>query len=103
VKGSVMAASIEELTVDYEENGRLKVKEIGKEPLTKGVWTTILFKYKEWNFPKEAYGPMKYTIRRYKKVNGNYLPQSKFNISGEKQAKQVVEVLARWIEEGETE
>jgi hypothetical protein len=43
------------------------------------------------------FGPEKVTIRRYKKVGGAYRAQSKFNISGEKQAKEVARVLESWF------
>jgi hypothetical protein len=96
-----MASDINDITVDYEENGVLKVKELDKEILTKGAWATIVFKYKNYDWKKEDYGDTKYIIRRYRKVEGEYKPQSKFNISSNKQAKLVVEVLQKWLDEEE--
>ena len=96
-----MASEINDITVDYEENGVLKVKELDKEILTKGAWATIVFKYKNYDWKKEEYGDTKYIIRRYRKVEGEYKPQSKFNISNSKQAKLVVEVLQKWLDEEE--
>lgn len=96
-----MASDINDITVDYEENGVLKVKELDKEILTKGAWVTIVFKYKNYDWKKEDYGDTKYIIRRYRKVEGEYKPQSKFNISSNKQAKLVVEVLQKWLDEEE--
>ncbi|MBN2281660.1 MAG: hypothetical protein JXQ65_13850 [Candidatus Marinimicrobia bacterium] len=92
-----MAENINDITIDYEENGIKIVKEIDKEVLSKGAWTTIIFRYQDWNRSTEEYGPDKYSIRRYKKVNGTFRQQSKFNISSEKQAAQLVEILSRWI------
>ncbi|MCI5143930.1 MAG: hypothetical protein D3923_00015 [Candidatus Electrothrix sp. AR3] len=94
-----MAADIEEISIHYEEEGLVIVKELDKEVLTKGAWTTILFRYQEYNRTKEAYGPEKYTIRRYQKRNGQYLPKSKFNISSADQARKVIQTLSKWIEE----
>ena len=96
-----MASDINDITVDYEENGVLKVKELDKEILTKGAWATIVFKYKNYDWKKEDYGDTKYIIRRYRKIEGEYKPQSKFNISSNKQAKLVVEVLQKWLDEEE--
>ena len=96
-----MASDINDITVDYEENGVLKVKELDKEILTKGAWATIVFKYKNYDWKKEDYGDTKYIIRRYRKVEGEYKPQSKFNISSNKQAKLVVEVLQKWLDKEE--
>ena len=96
-----MASDINDITVDYEENGILKVKELDKEILTKGAWATIIFKYKNYDWKKEVYGDTKYIIRRYRKVEGEYKPQSKFNISSNKQAKQVIDVLQKWLNDEE--
>ncbi|WPD24138.1 MAG: hypothetical protein Q3M24_10685 [Candidatus Electrothrix aestuarii] len=94
-----MASEIDEITINYEEEGLQIVKELDKEVLTKGAWTTILFRYQEYNRSKEEYGAEKYSIRRYQKRNGQYLPKSKFNISSTKQAKHIIEILSKWTEE----
>jgi len=94
-----MVADADEISINYEEDGTLIVKELDKEILSKGAWTTILFRYQDFNRSKGEYGPEKYTIRRYQKRNGQYLPKSKFNISSAKQAKKIIETLNKWIEE----
>ena len=96
-----MSATAEELTITYEEDGIETVKELDKEILTKGAWATIVFKYKNYDWKKEEYGDTKYIIRRYRKVEGEYKPQSKFNISNNKQAKLVIDVLQKWVDEEE--
>ena len=92
-----MAETVEELTVQYEEDGQVTVKELDKKVLTKGAWSTIIYRYQDWNRTKEEYGPDKYTIRRYQKRNGEYMPKSKFNISSADQAKSIIEALQEWI------
>lgn len=96
-----MAAQVEELTMDYEENGILLVKEVDKEILSKGAWATVLFRYQKWDAAKEAYGADSYMIRRYRKLQGNYVPQSKFNISSPKQGRKIVDKLSEWLAEVE--
>jgi len=91
-----MAETIEELTVNYEEEGVLVVKELDKEVLSKGAWTTILFRYQDYDKGTQEYSPDKFTIRRYQKRNGQYQAKSKFNISSIAQAQKIVEVLTRW-------
>ena len=50
-----MAETIDELTVNYtDESGQQIVEEIDKEVLSKGSWTTILFRYREWDRKKEV-------------------------------------------------
>jgi hypothetical protein len=92
-----MAQTVDELTVQYEENGQVLVKETAKEVLTKGTWATIMYRYQDLDKKTGEFGPEKVTIRRYKKVGGAYRAQSKFNISGEKQAKEVARVLESWF------
>ena len=40
-----MSDKIEDLTIDYVEDGVKTVKELDKVILTKGAWCTILFKF----------------------------------------------------------
>ena len=94
-----MASTIEEITVNYEEDGKHLVEELDKEVLTRGAWTTILFRYRQFDNKLDDFGPEKYVIRRYRKINGQYRSQSKFNISSAKQGRQIVDTLSRWLEE----
>ena len=91
-----MASTPEELTVTYTEDGIDVVDELDKKILSKGAWTTIIFRYREWNRSKEEYSKDKYSIRRYQKRNGEYQQKSKFNISSPDQAKQLIEALTEW-------
>lgn len=93
-----MNESIDDLTVRFEENGQIVVNELDKVVLSKGAWTTILFRYQEWRPDADAYGPDKYVIRRYKKSGGEYRQQSKFTISSADQARKIVDALSGWIE-----
>ena len=94
-----MSADVNDLTINYEEDGTLIVKELDKEILSKGAWTTIMFRYQDLNRTSGEYGPDKYSIRRYQKQKGQYLPKSKFNISSPAQARKIVETLSRWVGE----
>jgi hypothetical protein len=92
-----MATTVDELTVTYEEDGIETIKELDKQVLTKGAWSTIIFRYQDWNRQKEEYGPDKYTIRRYQKRNGAYQQKSKFNISSKDQAEKIIAALESCI------
>ncbi len=87
----------DDLSIDYEEGGILTTKQTDKVILSKGAWTTILFRYQNWDHASESYGMDKFTIRRYQKRNGEYTPRSKFNITNAKQAGMIVEALQGWI------
>ncbi len=92
----IMANTIDEISVNYEEDGVLLVKELDKEVLSKGAWTTILFRYQNWDKGKDTFGKDMFSIRRYQKRQGEYVQKSKFNISSLEQAKKIIETLQRW-------
>jgi hypothetical protein len=93
-----MASDVSEITIKYEEDGILVVKELDKEILSKGAWATLIFKYQDWNRTKSEYGPPRFTIRRYRKMNGEYRQQSKFNISSMDQALKIINALQKWVD-----
>jgi hypothetical protein len=93
------ATDVEDLTVDYMEDGKLVSKQLDKVILTKGAWSTIIFRYQDWDRRKEEYGPDKFSIRRYQKRNGEYQQKSKFNISSRDQARKIVDALQTWIKD----
>lgn len=94
-----MSENIDELTVNYFEEGVQTVKELDKIVLSKGAWTTIIFKLQDLNRQTNEFGPEKFSIRRYQKRNGKYMQQSKFNISSIDQAEKIIEALQKWIGE----
>jgi len=94
-----MSKTVEDLSINYEEDGKLLVKETGKEVLSKGAWTTIIFRYQNWDNAKGEYGKDMFTIRRYQKRQGEYIPKSKFNISSKEQAEKIVTALQNWLKD----
>lgn len=95
-----MSTSADDLTISYEEEGQLLVKELDKVILSKGAWTTILFRYQNFSKAAGEFGKDMYTIRRYQKRQGVYIPKSKFNISSAEQAKKIISALQHWTDEG---
>jgi hypothetical protein len=92
-----MTETIDDITIAFSENGTETTKELDKQVLTKGAWTTIMFKYQDWDNAKGDYGPVKYTIRRYQKRNNQYWQKSKFNISSADQAQKIIDILNNWL------
>ena len=92
-----MSETIDDITIAFSENGIEVTKELDKQVLSKGAWTTIMFKYQDWENAKNDYGPVKYSIRRYQKRNNQYWQKSKFNISSADQAQKIVEILTEWL------
>lgn len=93
-----MSAGLDELTINYEEDGVFLVKELDKEILSKGAWVTILYRYQNWDKNKGEYGKDMFTIRRYQKREGEYFSKSKFNISSREQAQKIISALQKWLE-----
>jgi len=92
-----MAETVDDLSIEYTEDGVVTVKQLDKEVLTKGAWSTIVFRYQDWDRTKQEYGPEKYSIRRYQKRNGAYQQKSKFNISSKDQASKLITILEKWM------
>ena len=91
-----MPESLDELTYDYEDEGVLVRKQIDRAVLTKGSWATVMFLFQELDRARGKFRPPKMAIVRFKKSKGSYRKQSSFNISNEKQARQITEVLEGW-------
>ena len=94
-----MAETIDELTIHYEEDGQVLRKQLEKEVLTKGSWTTIMFLYQDLDRKTGEYGHRKVSIRRYQKREGTYLQRSKFEISSPNQAKAISNQIEDWFPE----
>jgi hypothetical protein len=91
-----MAETLEDLTYNYEDSGLLVRKELDKVVLTKGSWATVMFLYQELDKASGQYRAPKIAIVRFKKWKGAYRKQSSFNVSSEKQARQITDVFEKW-------
>ena len=88
---------IEELTIEWYDNGELVVEELDKFILSKGgAWTTVVYLYRERGRDGE-FGDKKVRLVKYQKRNGKYNVHSKFNITNEKQVKNLVAKLNEWF------
>ena len=96
-----MAETVDELTIQYEEEDQVLRKELDKEVLSKGSWTTIMFLYQDLDRKTGDYGPQKVSIRRFQKREGTYLQRSKFEISSAAQARAVCKQIQAWFPEEE--
>jgi hypothetical protein len=91
-----MSDAIDQLTINWEEDGQLRVKELKKHVLSKGAWATVMFLYQEFDKKINDFRPPKIAIRRYRKRNDQYIYQSKFNISSEAQGKEIARIIEDW-------
>jgi hypothetical protein len=88
---------MDDFSINYEENGILKIKEEGRVTLGKGAWITVIYAFREWDEAKGDYGPLKAMLRRYHKTGGTFRVQSRFNITGAAQANAVAAFLTQWF------
>ena len=58
-----------------------------------------MFLYQDFDKKAGDWGPKKVRVVRYQKRGGKYIPQSKFNVSSAKQARQIIESLQNWLPE----
>jgi len=56
-----MASDVNEITINYKEDGLLIVKELDRVILSKGAWAAIRFRYQQWEPASNAYGPERYS------------------------------------------
>jgi hypothetical protein len=99
-----MAGSIDEVSIDWkDENGQPLVRQVRKEVLTRGSWSTLMFMYQDLDKKSGEFGPKKIRFARYQKRGEKFIPQSKFNISSAKQARRIIEIIQIWLPEMDEE
>jgi hypothetical protein len=95
-----MAETIDEISIEWkDDNGQHLIKQVKKEVLTSGAWSTIMFMYQDLDKKTGQFGPRKIRVARYQKRGGKFIAQSKFNISSAKQAKRIIEIIQGWLPE----
>ena len=87
---------IDEISIEYEENGVLLVKQEDKVVVARGAWPVIAFLYREHDAATGAYGPQKVSLRKFRKQHGTYRMESKFNIGNLGQVASIAGTLAKW-------
>jgi hypothetical protein len=98
--GGSMAEKVDEISIDWrDESGQLLVRQVRKEVLTSGAWSTILFMYQDLDKRTGEFGPKKIRVARYQKRGEKFILQSKFNISSAKQARRISEIIESWLPE----
>ncbi len=94
-----MSEFVEELTIEYFEDGEQVIEVLEKEILTKGAWATIVYLYREMDRKTKEWKEPAARVVRYRKTKGVYRQNSKFNISSGKQALQLCGILQKWFKD----
>jgi len=99
-----MPGTIDDISIDWkDENGLSLVRQVKKEVLTRGSWSTVMFMYQDLDKKTGEFGPRKIRVARYQKRGEKFMPQSKFNISSAKQARRIIEIIQSWLPEMDEE
>lgn len=89
-----------ELSLDFEEDGKLVRKTIKKVVMAKGAWVRVVYLYQDLNRKKNEFGPLKVSVALYKKAKSIYQFQKEFSFSSAVMAKQVAEIIQGWLADG---
>lgn len=97
-----MAKTADDVTVNWSENGALRVRELDKVVLsTSTSWATVAFLFQEadpeapdgWRAPKVS-------IRRYRRRGGKLHVDKHLTLSTEKQALDFAAAVTKWFSDG---
>ena len=93
---------VEALSAQWKDpaTGELLTRQLAKAVLSHGAWATVMFLTQELDRQSHQYKAPRVSVRRYKKSGHTYRYQSSFNISSEKQARQLMDVLGEWFGKG---
>ena len=92
-----MSETIDEITINYEEDGVATVEELNKVVLNRGGWTSILFLYRERDRKTGEFGPAKAGLRRYQKTKGYFRKRDAINLSPDA-ARVLCKTLKEWFD-----
>jgi hypothetical protein len=95
-----MSRTVDELTVRWEEDGVLKVKELDKAVLSSGAWATVAFLCQELDVATGQYKAPKVSLRRYRKRGDAYVVDKHLTLSSGAQATSLARALLGWFEDG---
>lgn len=93
------AEDIDDITIEFEEDGIQVVRQEAREVVARGTWPVLVFAYRERDPKTGEFGGLKFSLRKFRKTRGVYRMESKFNIGNPDQARSIAETLARWASE----
>ena len=96
-----MADPLTELTVNWTEDGVLKVRELDRAVLaTSTSWATLAFLFQEHDAASGSYRAPKVSIRRYRRRAGRNVVDKHLTLSTEKQATELMDCIGKWFASG---
>lgn len=88
---------LEDLTVTFEENGVLKVRELDRAVLSSSAaWATVAHLFEERD-PEGGFRGPKVSLRRYRKRGKGFVVDKHLTIGSPRQAHALATALLRWF------
>lgn len=88
---------LDELTVAWEDQGVVKVRELDRALLSSSsAWATLAFLFEERGPDGAFHGP-RLSLRRYRKRGKSWVVEKHLTISSGRQAHVLAQALARWF------
>ncbi len=93
-----MADGLDDIAVDFVEDGIVKVRQLDKRVLSHGGgWATIAFHYEEKDPEGPGFKPPKIALRRYRKRGDRWVVDTRFVVSSGEQARGLYDAIAVWF------
>lgn len=90
---------VEDLTVTFEEDGVLKVRELDRAVLSSSsTWATVAHLFEERD-PEGGFRGPKVSLRRYRKRGKGFVVDKHLTLSSARQAHALCVALAKWFPE----
>lgn len=95
--------TLDELTVNFEEDGVTKVRELDRAVLSSSsAWATIAYLFEERGPQGDFRGP-KVSLRRYRKRGQGFVVEKHLTIGSPRQAHGLAVALTRWFPEAQAD
>jgi hypothetical protein len=88
---------VDELTVRFEEDGVLKVRELDKRVLSQGTWATVAFLSQELDLQTQQWRAPRVTVRRYRKRGQGYVVDKHITLTSPAQATALADTILSWF------
>ena len=90
------AQSIDDISFDWEEDGRQVRRELDRRVLSRGGWPTVMYLYQELDLQTDAWRPAKVALVRYQSKRGMLRKHASITL-GEVKSLELAAALEQWF------
>jgi hypothetical protein len=88
--------SVDDLSYDWEEDGRQVRRELDRRVLSRGGWPTVMYLYQELDPATDAWRPAKVALVRYQSRRGMLRKHASITL-GEARSLELASALETWF------